>query len=216
LNVLIFGSSGHAYTIYDIITQIDDLQFIGFVDKSCKTSDKMTIGEDKDIIDICNRYNCYSGVIGVGDNSIRESINAEVNNTAKDFHFVTIIHPSAIVSKSSIYIGDGTVVMPGAIINQGTKIGKHCIINSGAIIEHDCNIGDFVSVAPNATLGGKVSIGNSSAIGIGATILHNIIIGSNTIVGAGSIVTRDIINDVVAYGIPAKMIRKRIKGDKYL
>jgi acetyltransferase-like isoleucine patch superfamily enzyme len=66
------------------------------------------------------------------------------------------------------------------------------------------------------TNGGSVKIGDYSAISIGATIKHGIEIGAHTIIGAGSTVLSNIASLKVAYGTPAKVIRDRQKGDKYL
>ena len=51
---------------------------------------------------------------------------------------------------------------------------------------------------------------------MGATVLHGRTIGDDTIIGAGSVVTRDIPSNVVAYGVPCKVVRKRDAIDRYL
>ena len=55
----------------------------------------------------------------------------------------TAIHTSVIISDVEVSIGEGTTVMANAVINAGTKIGKHCIINSSAVVEHDNQKGDL-------------------------------------------------------------------------
>jgi acetyltransferase-like isoleucine patch superfamily enzyme len=64
--------------------------------------------------------------------------------------------------------------------------------------------------------GGNVYIDEFTAISIGVTIVHNIRIGKHTVIGAGSVVIKDIEDQVVAYGIPAKVVRYREIGEKYL
>lgn len=75
---------------------------------------------------------------------------------------------------------------------------------------------DFSSLAPNATTGGNVKIGKFSAISLGANIIHGIKIEEQTVVGTGSVVLKDIPKFSIVYGIPAKIIRRREDGDKYL
>jgi acetyltransferase-like isoleucine patch superfamily enzyme len=75
---------------------------------------------------------------------------------------------------------------------------------------------DFSSLAPHATTGGSCRIGSYSAISIGAVLIHGVHIGNNTVVGAGSLVLKPLDSFIVAYGSPAKVIRKRKAGDKYL
>ncbi|MNJ76943.1 putative acetyltransferase EpsM [compost metagenome] len=85
-----------------------------------------------------------------------------------------------------------------------------------ASIDHDSRAGSFVTLAPKAGTGGNVSIGDYAAISLGASIIHGITIGGHTVVGAGSTVISDIPSHSIAYGTPAKIIRKRAEGERYL
>ena len=66
------------------------------------------------------------------------------------------------------------------------------------------------------TIGGNVTMGKFTAISIGATVVNNVNIGKHTVIGAGALVTKDVGDFQVAYGSPAKLIKKRNKGDSYL
>jgi acetyltransferase-like isoleucine patch superfamily enzyme len=59
-------------------------------------------------------------------------------------------------------------------------------------------------------ISGHVNIGEEVSVGTGSKIIQNISIGRNTIIGAGAIVTKDIPENVVAVGMPAKPIKSRI------
>lgn len=58
---------------------------------------------------------------------------------------VTLIFPDAVIAED-IAIGTGTVVMAGAVINPGVRIGKGCIINTCSSVDHDCEVGDYVQL----------------------------------------------------------------------
>jgi acetyltransferase EpsM len=150
-----------------------------------------------------------SVIIAVGDNFLRSILAARYSR------FAVAIHPSAQVSRHA-EIGPGSVVMAGAIINAGARVGAHCIINTRAAVDHDCFIADFAHVAPGATLGGNVQIGSGSMIGLGANVIHGLVIGAHTVIGAGSTVTRNVPDNVVAFGSPARVLRARAAGDRYL
>ena len=81
------------------------------------------------------------------------------------------------------------------------------MINSGALIEHNNNIGEYCFISPKAVLLGDVSVGNKTFIGSNATILPGVKIGNNSIVGAGSVVLKDIPDNSVYVGSPAKFIK---------
>lgn len=72
--------------------------------------------------------------------------------------------------KEGVEIGDGTVIMDGAIVQPGARIGKHVIINTGATVDHDCIIGDYAHIAPGAHLCGHVEVGEGALVGVGVGV----------------------------------------------
>jgi len=108
---------------------------------------------------------------------------------------------------------------------MGVAIGKNCKIQGGVIIDYShywhITIGENVTIAPcvhilahdastklhlGYTKIGKVDIGNNVFIGAGSIILPGVSIGENSIIGAGSIVNRNIPDNSVAVGNPAKVV----------
>lgn len=124
-------------------------------------------------------------------------------------------HPKASIGEE-VSIGVRTVVMAGASISPCSSVGRFCILNPNSSRDHDSVLEDFASLAPGATTGGNRRIGHYSAISIGAILVQGIHIGEHTVVGAGSLVMKPIESFVVAYGTPAKAVRDRKHGDKYL
>lgn len=156
---------------------------------------------------VVHRENLSAGtaIVSIGKNSAREKV-VDYLKEQNGIVFGRAIHPSAVISSSS-EIGLGTVVMPGVLVNAGAVVGEHCILNTGASIDHDCRIGDFVHVSPHATLCGNVSIGKGSWVGAGSIVIQGISIGKNCLIGAGSVVTKDLPDNVLAYGNPCRIIR---------
>ncbi|MCK9256709.1 MAG: acetyltransferase [Sulfurospirillaceae bacterium] len=120
----------------------------------------------------------------------------------------TLIHPSAIISKSA-KIEEGCAVMAGVIINHGAILEKGVIVNSGSIVEYKSTLKEFSNIAPRVAIARNVVVESLTHIGIGSSIIQDIKIGSESIIGAGSVVVSDILSNVVAYGVPCKMQKKR-------
>jgi sugar O-acyltransferase (sialic acid O-acetyltransferase NeuD family) len=125
--------------------------------------------------------------------------------TSEGAKVVSLCCPSAIIS-SSATLGDFHCIQNNAHLSSNVKIGKGVKVNTFANIMHDCDIADFVTIAPNAVLLGNVSVGEQSYIGANATILPGIKIGAGVVVGAGSVVTKDVADNIVVCGNPAKVI----------
>ena len=142
-------------------------------------------------------------IIAIGT-PLKERIANKLKNDGFDFD--TIIHPSAVISQW-VKIGEGTIITANVIITSQVTIGKHVILNLASTVGHDVSIGDFTNIAPGVNISGKVSIGEKSFIGTGTSIVEGVTIGSRSFIGAGSVVTKDIPDDVLAFGNPARIVR---------
>lgn len=100
----------------------------------------------------------------------------------------------------------------GLELGYSTDIGAFSYINAkyGVVIEDEVQIGSHCSIYSISTIDdkhGKVVLKKNCKIGSHSTILPNITIGENSIIGAHSLVLSDIPDNVVAFGVPAKVIR---------
>ena len=204
-SIYLVGAGGHAKVIADILIE-SGRPPVAFLDEAPKHNRVLGIPVIRGLeIPEPNA----AVVVAIGDNFLRQQIAARFSS------FAIAIHPSAWVSRDA-EIGPGTVVMAGAVINAGARVGAHCIINTHASVDHDSLIDDFAHIAPGATLGGNVHVGTGCMIGLGANVVHGRSIGAHSVIGAGSTVVRDITGNVVAFGSPARVIRPRVAGDRYL
>ncbi len=191
----LFGASGHAKVIMDIIkAQGDKVGYLYDDNPHC------TDIHGKPVYKVETTKVVGPMIISIGANHIRKLIAERY-----PLEYAKAVHPEAIVSQSA-EIGDGTVVMQGAIIQSDTRTGRHCIINTAASVDHECQIGDFVHISPHATLCGNVHVGEGSWIGAGATVIPGVRIGRWCTIGAGSVVIKDMPDGVTAVGNPAKII----------
>jgi len=100
----------------------------------------------------------------------------------------------------------------GLELGFATDIGAFSYINAkyGVVIEDEVQIGSHCSIYSVSTIDnkqGKVVLKKNCKIGSHSTVLPNVTVGENSIIGANSLVISDIPDNVVAFGVPAKIIR---------
>lgn len=120
---------------------------------------------------------------------------------------INLVHRSSKFA-STVIMGNGIFMNPNSYICPHSKLGNFVSINGNVWIGHHVIIDDFVSINPSVSIAGHCEIGEGTTIGMGSNILNGVKIGKNVIIGAGSVVTKDIPDNVVAYGSPCKIIRE--------
>lgn len=214
--IVIIGASGHGKVVADILKS-QGKTIVGFIDSSKIVGSTIlslpVLGKEENLTELIPQYAITHVIVAIGDNWVR----SQVVNRVKKYPLLlaTAISPSALIS-SEVSIGDGSVICAGVTVGPGSTIGRCCLINTHASLDHDGIMGNFSSLAPGVITGGNVKIGAYSAICLGARIIHRIAIDDYTVIGAGSLVLHNVENHVVAYGVPAKVIRRRQETEKYL
>lgn len=207
--LVIWGAKGPALIVADIIRLRGEFEIAGYLDnlspqrKGEAFGGASILGGDEEL-DSLLAADVRHVIFAFQNNRARLRL-AEMAR-AKGFQLVTAIHPMACVA-SDATIGAGTVVRPQSVIGPGTQIGENCIIGYGAMISHTCVIEDGVHIASGVNLAGGTRVGRASWIAIGASVIDPCRVGCNSIVGAGALVSKSIPDGVVAYGVPARIMR---------
>jgi len=123
----------------------------------------------------------------------------------KGGEFITLIHPTASVSKFS-KIGRGCMIAPRVGIGTETEIGDFCLIQDNAIIGHDVRVGDFCRIDCNVVLIAGVKLEEGVCVHTSSVVNHNVHIGKDAMVGALSFVIRNVKPGTSVQGNPAKRI----------
>ena len=213
--LIIWGASGHALVVADIMRLRGEYDIIGFVDDFNSPTPGQSFcglpvfGKAR-LLELIQQSAVSHVIIAIGNCQARLLLAEWSCN--QGLSLASAIHPRAAVAADTS-IGDGTVIAAGAVINSGAVIGENVIVNTCASVDHECILDNGVHICPGAHLAGRVHVGRASWVGIGSSVIDRVRIGSGAMIGAGSVVVHDIPEGMLAYGVPAKTI-KRVSTDE--
>lgn len=207
--MLIVGARGFAKEVLEVCNNLNCVNELVFfddvsVDVPSFLYDRFPILTSLDEARTHFKLNDSSYTIGIGKPFLRSILYKKFNEIGGNI--CSIISPKADIGSYGVSVGCGANILDGVKISNGVVIGIVSLIYYNSVITHDCIIGDFVEISPNATVLGNVKIGDYCHIGAGAIILPNIDIGNNVIVGAGAVVTKNLPNNCIVAGVPARII----------
>lgn len=210
--IVIWGASGHALVVADIVRLVGEYEIYGFLDDTVgvrpgtKFAGSVVLG-GKEQLPVLSLDGIKHIILAFGDCAARVNHARRIRKLG--FHLATAIHPKACIAEDC-RIGEGSVIAAGAVVNSGTDIGANAIINTCASVDHECHLEEGVHVCPGSHLAGRVFVGVASWIGIGSTVIEEISIGRNVFIGAGAVVTKNLPANVVAYGVPARIVKQNV------
>lgn len=211
-DIAIIGTSGFAKEILWLIEENNKLtsewNILGFIDQTSAYNVEIhgynVIGDDQWLAN-------YEGeiyvVCAVGSGSLRKRIVQKFKDK-KDIIFPNIISTGATIS-DKVKMGRGCIICTNSILTVDICLGDFVTINLDCTVGHDAVLEDFVTLYPSVNVSGNVHIKSETEIGTGTQIIQGLNIGANTIVGAGAVIIREIPNNCVAVGNPAKVIKEK-------
>jgi sugar O-acyltransferase (sialic acid O-acetyltransferase NeuD family) len=197
-SLILIGAGGHARSCIDVIEQQGQFQIAGMIGMPDEVHTQHLgytfIGTDRNLPELAKIYQ-YS-LITIGQIQTAEHrIRLYQQATQLGFQLPVIISPTCHVSRHAT-IGEGSIIMHGAIVNTGARIGKNCIINTHALIEHDAIVNDHCHISTGAIINGDVTVGTGSFIGSGSVIKEGVVIGKGCLVGIGLTVRHNLSDDI--------------------
>ena len=122
-------------------------------------------------------------------------------------HLEKFPHLGSVVIDDSVEIGANTCIDRGTLGN--TMIGFGTKIDNLVHIAHNVSVGAHCVIVAHSMIGGGTSIGDFSWIAPCACIRDGLSIGKRTLIGMGAVVTKDVPDNTIVYGVPAKPVGKR-------
>lgn len=202
--LIIIGAGGYAKSVLDSIDN-ESYEFVGFIDERPERNEHLgypVLAHNLDDIKDKNDY-CY--FIAIGDNIKRKKWFDRLKEN--NLQIINVIDKSSIVSNMA-KIGEGCFVGKMAIINSCATIGDNVVINTRSLVEHGCTVGNHANISTNTTINGDVVVGEGTVLYSGVTVIGQRLVGSWSVVGAGAVVTKNVGDNVVAVGMPARVIKE--------
>lgn len=210
--MIIIGAGGFAKEVLSVLHSLNTIHDIALFDNLTPN-----LGETLYGYPVLNNFEAvktfFSGTgsnftIGIGNPQLRYEMSAKF--AALGGTLVSTISCKANISPFGVEIGKGCNILDNALLSNDSSLGEGCIVYYNVTVTHDCKVGNYVELSPGAILLGRSKIGSYTKIGANATILPKISIGENVQIGAGSVVTRDIPDNCLAVGAPAKIIKQNL------
>jgi sugar O-acyltransferase (sialic acid O-acetyltransferase NeuD family) len=207
-SIIIYGGKSTSFIISEMIDKKKyKVKFIfdPFMKKVEFQTKAIFSNKKKDLKNMIKKSSFFSVGIAREHGLARAKISKKLENFG--LKPINLISKSAIIDPSS-KIGEGLIAMPACIVHKRVKIGKYCILNSNSCVDHESNIGEGVHIMGSAYVAGRVTVGDYATIGANATILPDIKIGKNAIIGAGAVVTKNVKQNEIVVGNPARFLKK--------
>jgi sugar O-acyltransferase (sialic acid O-acetyltransferase NeuD family) len=175
MRLLIYGSKEFAVTVEELAIDCGH-EVAGFVDDF---SPGPRILGTLDAVRQTHPSSEFGIAIAVGYSQLAARWTAWQRVLAAGYNAPALVHPRAYVARTA-NIGQGTMLMAGALVDVRAKIGEIAVIWPGVCISHDCAVGENTFISPNATLCGYVEMGAHSFVGAGAAVVDHCVVPPST------------------------------------
>lgn len=210
MNLYIIGAGNVGGFVAYHANQMGEYNIVGFLDDNKDKHGHLIYNKRKVVgsIDLLNDIDEETAVaIAIANPVAKQAVYNRIKDNTM-LVFPNFVHPSVWIGEG-VEMGKGCIVYPGVTINFETTLNNFVIINMNAAIGHNCEMCDYSTVSPGVNCGGFTKLGTQSFLGIGSSTLQSTTIGENSTIGAGAVVIRDVPENAVMAGVPAKIINTK-------
>lgn len=213
--LLIIGGSGAGMVAASVAERIDGIRLEGFLNdyigKGGFVGDYKKIpcmGGTNDIVEYLEKdYYFFCAFEGIRDPY--KSYTAWKNLGIPSERFVNLIDPNAIIPEEYLELGHGILAAPFVQISPDTVISDNVMLLGNSFVGHNSFVGEFSHLTTNSVVGAFAHIGKGVTVGMNSTVMGRVHVGDFSLIGAGSVVTKDVPDNTIVAGNPARVLRER-------
>jgi sugar O-acyltransferase (sialic acid O-acetyltransferase NeuD family) len=148
-----------------------------------------TVGLSEAVGAFSPEIHCVIMAMGYNDlNRSRETMFGRLK--AMGYGVETYIHPDARVYTDQP-VGEGSVVLPGAVIEPHARVGANTMVWSNVTLAHHSSVDDHSWVAAGTVVSGQAKVLRNTFLGVNSTVVNAVTVGEFNIVGANALISRD-------------------------
>ena len=207
--MVIIGCGGFGREVADVISAINvqapTFDLVGFVDDDPSSEDIERIAR-LGLPHLGTVADALAGparqyALGIGSGAVRRLLDRRFE--AAGWAAPVLVHPHAS-NGADVDFGPGTILCAGARLTTNIRLGRHVHVNLNSTIGHDTSLLDYVTVNPLVAVSGGVTVGEASTLGTHSAVLQNLAIGHDSFVGGSALVVKDVADNTVVKGVPAR------------
>lgn len=204
-DLIVVGGSGFGKEVIWLAEQTGQFNIIGVIDDNSERGahfyGKRILGKTEE----AKNFKKTNFIIAIGNPRVRKLVYEKLINSGACL-FPNLIHPSVIMS-NTVEIGSGNIICAGTILTTDIALGNQNIINLNCTVGHDTVIGNFCTIAPMVAISGNVHLDDLTEVGTSASIRQGIKISKGGMLGMGGVLTKNIDENQIFVGNPAKFLK---------
>lgn len=206
---VILGAGTYGETYCSFLRE-SGVNVLGFLDDDPKYLNREVLGlpvlgDMSKLKDLRKLYDVDSVYCPIGNNEVRVRLLSKAKELG--YKLPNFIHPQACIAPdvkigNGVYILFGTTIMPHTVIkdyvmiSMSVGLGHHSVLEEGVFLSMGCN------------MGGSIMVKKKAYCGMGSTIMSGVhVVGENCLIGAGAVVIKDVPDNAVVAGVPAKILK---------
>lgn len=209
MKTIIVGAGQNGVQVFNILKHDATIDVIGFLDDTPEKAGttfcgRPVLGPIRLAAELFRAGRIAGAIVAIGNNTARGRFTRNLQEIG--LTIVKAVHPHTCID-STATLAVGVIVEMGVMIHPEAKIGTGVFLGGSSVVAHHCAVGDFSLIGGGVIFGGDVKVGDHATLGVGTVLQPHIRIGRNVTTGIGSAVIKDLPDNAVAVGVPAKIIR---------